>query len=562
MTSRVAIAAAWGTTCVLHNVPRLSAAAGAQILVDAIGDRAGTFDEGAVLADLLAGVPLAIRSAARYLTSSAAALDGITTFRAYEEALEDRFHGLLDASAETSRPRDNVRLTWEISLDRLEQRGMRQARWIMRLLGEFADAPLPASIIHPEVLGRGPATRLSNWVVARHPHWNRATRSLLSRKGARPGGCDPALAALVDVGLLDLDTVRGNGPPNAVPCVISHPLVRRHNDALLAEDRALHRSLFAAAVALVRSATARLNLEDPFELSELAMLAPHIEKMLNRCSDDSSLRYRAALVDCANVVCWALYGYGDYVRTYSLAALNVRFARQLLRPGRRVSLAAEHAYCRALLIMGQAPVAVIALRELADRSRRCLGARDQDTLKIQFNLAYAERETGQAEKALSIFREILHIRLADLGESHAVTLRTQAYLAETMASNGDLADARRELEGINNRCRSTLRPESPASLYVGKVLARTLKLMGLLADAEASFNQLLRVASRTHVQDHPEVLDIRHGLAATWILQGRVDEAVPMLEGIVQARGRQLGPGHPDTLNTAAELSQLRAPRP
>jgi tetratricopeptide (TPR) repeat protein len=564
VTSRVGIATAWGTTCVLHGVPRLSATAGAQILVDAVGERAGTLREGAVLADLLAGVPLAIRSAARYLTSSAAALDGITTFKAYGETLDGRFHGLLDAASDPDRPRDSVRLTWEISLDRLEHRGIQQARWIMRLLGEFADAPLPASTIHSETLGRGPANRVANSVVARHPqlfrYWLRAARLLRSRSGARPGECDPALAALVDIGLLDLDTVYGAGAVDAAPCVISHPLVRRHNDALLAEDRVLHRSLFAAGVALVRSTTASLNPYDPSDYSVLAMLAPHVEKMLNRCTDDSSLRNKAAVVQCANVVCLALYGHGDYVRAYSLSALNVRFTRRFLRPGTRVSLAAEHAYCRALLLMGQTPVAVIALRKLADESRRRLGERDQATLSTQFNLAYAERETGQVEKAQAIFQEVLRVRLARLGESHVTTLRTRTYLAETMAISGDLAAARRELEDIRNRCRSVLRPYDHDSLYVGKVLARTLSLTGRLSDAAAIFDQLLQEASRTYAKDHPEIMDIRHGLAATRAQQGRTEEAATMLKDILEARGRQLGHGHPDTVNTAAELSRLHQP--
>jgi tetratricopeptide (TPR) repeat protein len=551
VTSRVGAAPAWGATCVLHEVPSLSPAEGARILIDVAGDRAGGVQQAAVLAGLLAGVPLAIRQAARYLASSAAALDGIKTFHAYGEALESRFLALLEASPGSTSPRDSVLLTWEISLDRLERHGMRDARWIMRLLGEFADAPIPSSMIHSEILGRGRLLRLGNGLVAEHPRllgrWRRAVGFRRDEhRGVR------TLTALVEVGLLDLTA-------DSVACVVAHPLVRRHSDALVMDDRPLHKDLFTAAVAIVRGTTAELNPQDPAASPALAMLAPHLERMLNRCAADASLGHRAAVVDAANVVAHALYTHGDYVRACSLSASTVAFARRVLPAGHRVLLAAEHAYGRALVIMGRLSSAAVFLRSLAETKRRRLGARDRDTLRTVFNLAYVQRELGEVNEALATFRHLLGVYREDLGEDHELTLRVRTYVAETIALGGDLGRARTELEDVRQRCRKLPSSDERLILHVAKILVRTLTSMELLEEAEVTSRQLLDDAAAVYAGDHPEMLDIRHDLAVVRARRGSVAEAESMLTDILEARRNHLGAGHPDAVSTEKELARLRS---
>jgi hypothetical protein len=56
--------------------------------MDELVERAGVAEESAALVDKLAGVPFALRKAARHQRSSAAPLSGVTSsFRAYASAL-------------------------------------------------------------------------------------------------------------------------------------------------------------------------------------------------------------------------------------------------------------------------------------------------------------------------------------------------------------------------------------------------------------------------------------------------------------------------------------------
>ena len=146
VTSRDGNTDVWGGRAVVHPVEPLSPQDGADILLDLAGPSAGSRAEAVALAGRLGGLPLALRAAGRYLSSTSARMDGVVTFPAYCAVLANRFADLLGPVSAESNPRDVVITTWELSLDLLAVRGLPQARPIMRLIGQFAPAPIPARI--------------------------------------------------------------------------------------------------------------------------------------------------------------------------------------------------------------------------------------------------------------------------------------------------------------------------------------------------------------------------------------------------------------------------------
>lgn len=115
--------------------------------------QAGTAEQARELAARLGGLPLALHAAGTYL---AGPTSRYRTFAAYRQALEQELRSLLGAAhPNASRPqvaRAVVRHTWEVSLDQLAGEGNALARPVLRLLALLAQAPVPLSLITPELL--------------------------------------------------------------------------------------------------------------------------------------------------------------------------------------------------------------------------------------------------------------------------------------------------------------------------------------------------------------------------------------------------------------------------
>jgi hypothetical protein len=163
VTSRDGRKALWGTLGRLCRVGVLDDDDAAQVLIDHAGVKAGSREDAVALAHRLGGLPLALRLAGSYLHESVsrpavfADHTMAETFAGYQALLE---RGQVDVAfpapgVADSRDwriseqdaRDLISRTWEISLDMLIAQGMGHVRRLLRLLGCFADAPIPYELL-------------------------------------------------------------------------------------------------------------------------------------------------------------------------------------------------------------------------------------------------------------------------------------------------------------------------------------------------------------------------------------------------------------------------------
>jgi hypothetical protein len=132
-----------------------------------------------------------------YLASTTAWLEEVGSLAKYQTALSERFTALLGPVTGQEDPRTLVTLTWELSLDRLMAQGLPQAREVMRLIGCFASAAIPVSVLVPNRTGK-PTHRVRLKVISALTA--RVQRGIRIREQA----WRRTVAALCDLGLLDL----------------------------------------------------------------------------------------------------------------------------------------------------------------------------------------------------------------------------------------------------------------------------------------------------------------------------------------------------------------------
>ncbi len=146
ITSRDGRRLEWGDRTFI-TVDVLNAEDAAAVLLD-LAPCAGAEADARDLAELLGGLPLALYLAGHYLrsTSQAVRLPGTVqprTFAEYSQALAD--------GAELGEHK-TLAQTWELSLDLLAKRGQPLARPLLRLLSNFAPAPVPVELLDAAVL--------------------------------------------------------------------------------------------------------------------------------------------------------------------------------------------------------------------------------------------------------------------------------------------------------------------------------------------------------------------------------------------------------------------------
>jgi tetratricopeptide (TPR) repeat protein len=244
-----------------------------------------------------------------------------------------------------------------------------------------------------------------------------------------------------------------------------------------------------------------------------------------------------------------------------------------------------------------APQAIAFGEPLTERFEQILGPDDPGTLASRNNLAYAYRETGRIDEAITLYERTLADRERVLGADHLRTLFTRNNLAITYLTAGRVTEAIsleeqviatwKRLQGDDNRnslrWRNNLADAYLAAGRVGEAIAlheQTLaareRVLGPSdVDAVKSRNNLANayreagridqaiplgeraVADFKQVRgsDHPDTLKSQSNLADAYLAAGRVGEAIALHEQTLAARERVLGPDHPDTLKSRDNLA-------
>ena len=197
-------AAHWWPGAELQHIGVLPLEDATRVLRD-LAPHSGTQEEAEQIVERLGRLPLALTLAGGFLSQQV--LDP-WTMEAYGRRLEEgEGVELIDQGADPlsqEDPRHLVSLTWQLTLDTFEARGLPEATALLRLLSRFAPEPLPLSLLNRvEINGALPRARCEI-----------ALRALL----------DQSLTELVDVGVrctqshgVLLDSVAAATPPEKVP---------------------------------------------------------------------------------------------------------------------------------------------------------------------------------------------------------------------------------------------------------------------------------------------------------------------------------------------------------
>lgn len=508
VTSRNGESETWGPWCRRHAVGMLSDADGAQLLLSHVGVRAGTIDDATMLAARLGGLPLALTMTARFLANQARLpLTGsIETFAECRQTLDVEGIGRLLGSPRytfsSADGRKAVDLTWELSLDALERRGLPQARTLLRLLAIMADSPIPYRLL------------LDARAIASSPLFPELDPQRLTT----------LLQALAGLGLLDLHSSgspsSGGGAYLPTESLRLHPLIRDASRHHLQRSSQLGDTLNLAAHLLDNAISSDLlnKAEDPAEWPAWRMFAPHAFYLAALIGQGRNLDKRAA----------------ENALTAAQRATRFIGSQRLYRD------------------------AVSELRQLLDVSRLLLGEMHTVTLLLRTDLAWWRGHAESPEVALEQLREILPLREVASGKEHEHTLTVRADIAEWtgQANARDAARARdlyAEILPIRERVSGV---EHSDTLLVRSRLANWTARAGNAALARRMLLELGPIRERVSGLEHVDTLLLRRN-SAEWAAEaGNVAEAREEFRALVATCRRVLGDDHLDTLEVRVRLAR------
>ncbi|MEU2076887.1 tetratricopeptide repeat protein [Streptomyces sp. NPDC013489] len=531
VTSRVTDPDVWGSAATLIKLAPLPEQDGAQVLLDS-APAAGGWEEAQLLADRLGGLPLALYAAARYLSAPGSRY---RTFTTYRQALDTELESLLGAEhPRASNPeiaRTVVRHTWELSFEQLAADGNTLARPALQLLSLLAPAPVPLSLLHPELVTE--ATGLA----------------------ASPVAVEAAVNGLHIYGLLNLLT-DVNGEP-APGLVVLHPLVREITALTLTEHTTSPETWHHALAHSIGQAIDDVSQLDPNDRVAPRHLALHgitVAALAGNADDTGLLSQLQALA-------WQLEirradAEAMVVSQYVASALY-----RLLGPDDPDTLASLNNLASALDSLGRYQEAVDLHRQNLDDRTRILGPDHPDTLASLNNLAAALENLGHYQEAADLHQQNLDDRTRILGPDHPDTLASLNNFANALAGLGHYrpaADLHRQ--SVDDRTR-VLGPDHPDTLASLNNLAAALENLGHYQEAADLHRQNLDDRTRILGPDHPDTLASLNNLANSLASLGRYQEAVDLHRQSIDDRTRVLGPDHPDTLaslnNLASALDRL-----
>ncbi len=557
VTSRNGNQEVWGVRAVIHTVDALGIQDGADVLLDLCGESTGNRQDAIILAERLGGLPLALRTAGRYLSSTSARLDGVRTFTTYRRELDTRFAVLQGPLLPGSDPRDIVLTTWDASLDLLAKRGLPQARTFMRMVGQFAPAPIPVEILDPIILS---GSRLLAYVEGSTSSAQRRggqTRQEFGKTELRQ-----VITSLCDLGLLDITdyvptprTGIREPCPDSIPCLVAHTLVVEVNAAVLRGEPAMQEAAVTTIVDLVSTAAGHGDPRSPSDAATWPLLAPHLELLaasVPGLPNDVVVRFAEA----ANRTATGLRHGGDYAGAYHLL-IRAREAAGQLSPEHPAVLNLRHSYAYVIDDMGQFSDAEAEYRSILVARIRSLGSQDLLTLSTRNHLAFALSRQNRLEEAEAEYRQVLDARQRLLGAEHQDTLTTRNNLGDVLHGQERYAEAETEYETVLQAQLHLLGRDHPRTLITRNNLARNRSSLGRFVEAEEELRNILALRRSTRGAEHPSTLATWHDLAITLAAQGRLDEAKQEFRGVLDSRRRVLGETHPDTLATAEALQEV-----
>ncbi|MBB1242243.1 tetratricopeptide repeat protein [Streptomyces durbertensis] len=519
-------AARWWPGAELQHIGVLPRADAALVLCD-LAPHSGTAEHAAQIADRLGRLPLALTLAGGFLSHQV--LDP-WTMEAYGHHLDEGERvQLIDRGAEAlpgADPRHLVGLTWQLTLDTFEARGLPEAAELLRLLARFAPEPLPLTLLdHADISGVLPRARTET-----------ALRALL----------DQSLTELVDAG---------------ARCVQSHGVLLDSVSAATPAERTP--VLDTTAVRLLDAAVPGVPDAGPDD-PRLRLLVPHALALLRRVGEPSTLADALAVVTRLSV---ALHRTGDYLSAWETSRTAADVTERRLGAEHRLVLAARSRAGRALFRLGRYAEAESSLRDVRAAQERLFGVDDPDTLDTGYGLQLVLANLGRREESLALLRATVTGRRKALGAAHPLTLRSRASLLEMLPASQTLTEEDGALLLLPAECARLLGPDHTVTLGAAHNHAWALYLLGRFGEADEEMRLVTEGYVRRFGPDYPLVLAARQLHARTRTALGHVAEGIELMTDVVARRERGLGPEHPFTAASRRLLDEFRSgkwrpPRP
>ncbi|GGY77820.1 tetratricopeptide repeat protein [Streptomyces anulatus] len=600
VTSRDTSPQTWGPDAALLHLQPLADDAGGAVLLDA-APHAGTAAEAESLAVRLGGLPLGLNAAGTYLSVPTSRH---RTFAAYQYALEAEFADLLGAAhpgaaADPAVARRVVRHTWDLSLDQLHSDGYALARPVLQLLALFEPAPVPRTLVTPELVTDAtglPATAagVDAALAGLHQYGLLHTPGDGGPGDGGPGDGGPGDGGPGDGGPGDGGPGDGGPPVNQVRL---HRLVRDVTAHTLTRPEPTDTWIAAIDEHLARAVEATTSMPGRTGWPTARLLAPHLPAHLDRSTqrdlttavgtlDDladalnnagaasEELLLRRHVLDAEtlllgpehpdtltsrNNLANALFELGEYQQAADLHRQNLIVYERILGPDHPDTLTSRNNLANALGELGEYQQAAdISRQNVADRER-VLGPDHPGTLSSRNNLAVTLSELGEHQQAADISRQNVADRERVLGPDHPGTLNSRNNLANALFELGEYQQAadlhRQNLTGYER----ILGPDHPDTLTSRNNLANALHDLGELRQSAEFHQQNLTDRERVLGPDHPHTLNSRNNLAATLSELGEYQQAADLHRQNLTGYERILGPDHPDTLSSRNNLANARA---
>jgi tetratricopeptide (TPR) repeat protein len=544
VTTRDGDRAVWGRDARILPVEPLGEREAAMVLLDCAPE-AGSLAEARQLARRVGCLPLPLQLAGSYLASDAALR---RSFDDYVRALDGpgqrpRLLSLRPGMGPPADPRSVVMLTWEMSLDKLAQRGIPQARAVLRLLSCFAWAtPVPCGILASATLDRP---------LADHGRG-------VQTRGLPEHDLEDALHGLSALGLVDIRPFGGNGTGGNA--VVVQPVIADVSRAHLAAARdgtdstALIRR---AAIEIMVSAVNRLDADRNADWPDYLALGPHLHALLGTVARRADRRSLADLVTATMMAADAHSNYGDIPAGERLSC-SAAGAAARLGGDDPIALRARHQRAWFLAKQERWADAEDMYRDVLDGFRRVLGEDHPDTLCPCHELAWVAACQQRWPEAETSYRHVLAARSRVLGADHRVTLITRHELGWAIANQGREQVAEPMLRDVLLTRQRVLGEHDRRTLMTRLDLAWIAARTGKLDAAEAAYREIVRSCRDLLRSDHPDTLTAWHELAWVLALSGRRRPAIREYRAVLAARTRVLGDSHPDTAATREALKSLQ----
>ncbi|MGW1878770.1 tetratricopeptide repeat protein [Streptomyces sp. NPDC001975] len=532
VTTRDGTTEGWGFGAVLHPVAPLESRDAARLLLDHAGPGAGTPAAAERLARRLGGLPLALRMAGVYL----AEVNGMPdAFREPDMPAEfETFRQALDRPlGQGLNPAQVIADTWRLALELLHRRGFRYAGALLELLSEFADAPIPHTLVlQPSILQDRPGFQGIDGAAL----W-RTLRAL-------------AALSLIDwCAAADVGEDAGRQSSDSPECVRVHPLIR--DVSRTSRNVCVVADLLKQACSQERAG----NPDEPGTWSAWSLLVPHVLGLLQR--DDVSVSCLASAAETAETAARFLQARGLSHQAGPVYTRVVRIRADLLGAEHPETLNAQHYLAGALHDIGELSQAEALYRQVWEEHRRARGEEFALALTARHELGRVLHDRGRLEDAQQHLSAVLEVRRRVVGSRHAHTLSAQHELARVLHDLGRLQEAGAAYGFVLDARRVQLGEEHPRTLTTLHNLACLMQDKGELVGAQLQFESVHAVRSRILGSAHPQTLWTGYRLGCVLRDRGEAGQARAVLSRVHEGLSAVLGRAHVQTRRAAKALEDL-----